>query len=623
MPDDVQPPSDGVVIVDPTEPEGRHLFSVSATLDEARTLKPAPVYISLGLEPSAFPEEVGGYSDDSFSPFGEPKGLFDSALRAPGPSGTGTNLLWLFRGDSFYKYAEASEGTGEEEEISAPVLLADDTGSSFTAGWPGGFGAGIDAVVQGTTDFGGYLWFFQGSQYFRLRLSDDVIDVGPLPIAAGWNGLPDSFASGIDCGLHGVGDFFGYVWLFRGSEYVRYDLNADALDVGPLPIASKWGAGAWPEDFAGGVDFAVYGTGSEAEKVFFVRGDKYIRYNLRTDQVELGPKPLRHRWPLLSRFGRPPQLFLREEYALRSFRGEMGAGPLVDGTSPKVPAHGKTTFFILTKRSETSSTAATTNILESQSSQAIERFSKMTSEGRRTSKDTDAYDYEVDTSYRGDAGVDILTLGFKSSADEKTKGRAQSVRDGFAEATGQVIGDLTNETKTGHKQQVTTADETHVVDVKTETGFIQTIDNSLNPDNLNIELFQLTQEYIVVSSLVNAQLAFHNHDRQESRVVPIREMGSLLDECIADPVARLRIAATIRDVLTNVDDHHGATRSLLIPIDASTEDFRVDPNVRSDFEVLDSQGQVLRTIVVPGIVVHVDRPVVLTPNTEMALVHIP
>jgi hypothetical protein len=623
MPDDPQPASDAVVVVDPARLEEHHLFTVSPTLDESRTLKPAPVYISLGLEPSAFPEELGGFADESVSPFAQPKGVFDSALRAPGPSGSGMNLIWFFRGDSFYVYTEESEANGDEEEIRGPVLLADSTGSSFAGDWPEEFVAGVDAVVQGTAGFGGKLWFFQGSRYFRLKLSDGSVDIAPRPIADGWVGVPEPFASGIDAGLHGVGDFFGIVWLFRGSEYVRYDLEADVMELGPQPIAGNWGGETWPEEFAQGIDFAVYGTGDEAEKVYFVRGDKYIRYNLRTDRVEQGPRPLLRRWPLLSRFSPPPQLFLREKYALRTFRGEMGAGPLVEGTSPKVPAHGKTTFFIITRRSETISTATSSNILESQSDEAVKRFSRMTSDSRTEFSDKDSYDYDVATSFRGRAAVDLLGFSGTTSADQNTKGRAQSVRDGFTEATGGVVNELTNETRASHKQQVTTADEMHVVDVETETGFIQTIDNSQNPDNLNIELFQLTQEYVVVTALVDADLAFHNHDRQESRAVPIREMGSLLADCIVDPAARARIAATVQDVLANVVDHQGATRSLLVPLGPGSEEFRVDPNVRSEFEVLDSQGQVLRTIVVPGIVVHVDRPVVLTPNTEMALVHVP
>ena len=522
MADSVQPAVGDVIKVDPARPEQHHLFHVSPTLDEARAMKPSPVYISLGLDPSAFPAELGGFSDAAASPFAHPKSVFDAAARAPGPSGSGTNMIWFFRGDGFRVYTEGAEG---RDEIGDPVLLADNTGSSFAGDWPSEFSSGVDAVVQGTAGFGGRLWFFKGFRYFRLRLSDGVVDIEPRSIVDGWSGVTEPFASGIDAGLHGVGDAFGFVWLFKGSQYLRYDLKADRVDVTPQPIVGHWGGGTWPAEFADGIDFAYYGTGDKAEKVYFFRGDKYILYSMKTDRVEEGPKSIIRNWALLSRFIPPPQLFLREEYALRTFRGEMGAGPLVEGTSPKVPARGKTTFFILTRRSESISTSTESNILESQSAESVKRFSRMTRRDHTEFQDKDTFDYQLDSSFLGRADIDLILTSGDTHADQNTKTHAQTVRAGFTDAVGEVTNDLTNETDETHRQQVTIADSAHVVDVQTETGFIQTIDNSDNPNNLNIELFQLTQEYIVVTALVDAKLEFHNDDPREVRSVPIRGDG--------------------------------------------------------------------------------------------------
>jgi hypothetical protein len=619
MGEPAQPAVGEVVKVDPAKPEQRHLFHVSPTLDESRVLNPSPVYISLGLEPSVFPAELGGFNSDAESPFARPKSMFDAALRAPGPSGSGTNLIWFFRGDSFRIYKEGPEG---QDELNDPVLLADNTGSSFTGDWPPAFVAGLDAVVQGTGRFEGNVWFFKGSQYFRVRLSDGVVDIDPKPIAEGWNGVTGGFASGIDAGIHGVGEFFGFIWLFKGSQYVRYDLNTEMVDVDPHPILGRWGGDTWPEEFGLGIDFAFYGTGDKAEKIYFFRGDKYILYSLKTDMVEEGPKSILKNWPLLSRFMPPPQLFLREEYELRTFRGEMGAGPLVQGTSPKVPARGKTTFFILTKRSETITKVTETNILESQSDEAVERFSEMTRRHRTESESGDEFDYQLNSSFRGSVDIDLILTSGDTRADLNAKSHAKSVRGGFVEAVGEATNRQSNETHQTHKQQVSIAAETHVVNAEIETGFIQTIDNSDNPNNLNIAIFQLTQEYIVVTSLVDAKLVFHNDDPREARSVPIREMDELLAECIIDEAARKRIAATVTDVLSNIVDHAGKTRSLLIPMSADDARFQVDPALTTAFDLRLSDGT-SRSFVVDGICVNVDRPVVMTPNTELALIDVP
>jgi hypothetical protein len=613
-----------VVKVDPARPEQHHLFHVSPTLDESRVLNPRPVYISLELEPSAFRAELGGFTNEAESPFGRPKSVFDSALRAPNPSGGSvTNLIWFFRGDSFRIYKEGAEG---QDELHEPTQLADNTGSSFTADWPPAFAAGLDAVVQGTGPFQDNIWFFKGPRYFRIRLigGDGAVDINPTPITDGWNGVSGEFATGIDAGIHGVGEFFGFVWLFKGSQYIRYDLNTQKVDVEPHPILGRWGGDTWPEEFRQGIDFAFYGTGDQAEKIYFCRGDKYILYNLRTDRVEEGPTSILKNWPLLSRFIPPPQLFLREEYELRTFRGEMGAGPLVEGTSPKVPARGKTTFFILTKRSETISKATETNILESSSDEAVTRMSEMTRRDETKSESHDDFDldYQLSSSFRGPAALSLILVNSDTSADTNTKSHATDVRGGYVEAVRRATNHLTNETHQTHKQQVSVADESHVVNVEVETGFIQTIDNSDNPNNLNIEMFQLTQEYIAVTSLVDAKLSFHNEDPREARTVPIREMNTLLAECIVDEAARERIAATIADVLANIVDHTGQTRSLLTPTTGADTRVQVDPALTTTFDLKKSDGT-SRSFVVDGIVMNIDRPVVMTPNTELALIDVP
>ncbi len=84
MTDNIQPPVDGLVKVDPARPKQSHLFHVSQTLDESRTLNPSPVYISLGLEPSAFPAELGGFRDGA-SPFAQPKSVSELVFHNDDP----------------------------------------------------------------------------------------------------------------------------------------------------------------------------------------------------------------------------------------------------------------------------------------------------------------------------------------------------------------------------------------------------------------------------------------------------------------------------------------------------------------------------------------------------------
>jgi len=104
------------------------------------------------------------------------------------------------------------------------------------------------------------------------------------------------------------------------------------------------------------------------------------------------------------------------------------------------------------------------------------------------------------------------------------------------------------------------------------------------------------------------------------RVVPIqdRAIAELLNECIMEPRARARLTATLLDVLQNIVDHAGQTRSMIVRDPADPTRFQVDRMLTPTFEAKDSTGQQLRSIVVPGILLNVERPVVLTTSTAMA-----
>lgn len=600
-----QPDSTDVVKIDPANPRQEHFLQFSSTLDESRRLDLRPVYISLGLDPSAFPNKLGGVQNPDQSRFSLPKGVFDKALRG---SEQFTDRIWFFRGDSYLRYLE---GADREDRVEGPLPIAPNWGD-----WPVKFSTGIDAALQGTGAYEGKAWFFKGHEYLRYDIINDRVELGIKPIAGNWRGVSGAFAQGIDAAIHGLGSFFGVCWFFKGGQYLRYNLATDTVEGEPRPILGAWGGDTWPAAFADGVDFAFYGTGSNAEKIYFFRGDKYILYNLKTDRVEEGPTPMIKNWRNLEPFMSPPQLFIVEQYALHTFRGEMGRGSMIEGSDIHLSPGAKTEFFIVTKKRETSTESSSTNILESQSQQTADRFSEAVRKDKSDSGSEEKYGYELGASFHGEAGLTLT--GGEASADLNVKGASQDVRTAFANTVNKQLEKQAAETRDIHKQRVIKAEAEHVINQETETGFRQTIENTSQSATLNCFLLEVTQEYIIVLSLVDAKLAFHNGNPRDSQVVPTRDMAKLLDQCILQPEARARISATVMDVLKNIVDHSGQTRSLIVQAPGDPALFQVDRTLTSKVEVKDTTGQLLRPIVVPGIVLNVQRPVVLTANALMA-----
>ena len=141
----------------------------------------------------------------------------------------------------------------------------------------------FDAIVNWGN---GKAYIFKGEQYIRYDIKADKPDPGyPASIAAGFPGV---FSSGIDAVVEWGN---GKVYFFKGDKYIRYDIKADKADPGyPASIAA-----GFPGVFSSGIDAAVnWGNG----KVYFFKGDQYIRYDIKADKADAGyPQKIAAGWP--------------------------------------------------------------------------------------------------------------------------------------------------------------------------------------------------------------------------------------------------------------------------------------------------------------------------------------
>jgi hypothetical protein len=156
----------------------------------------------------------------------------------------------------------------------------------------------FDAAVEGEGPFAGRGYFFRGSQYLRYDYGDDLPDPGyPRSIAAEWHGLPAGFTAGFDAAFNGQNGFAGKLYFFKGDRYVRYDWATDKTDPGyPKSIAAEWHG--LPANFTTGIDAAVTGKGPFAGKAYLFKGGQYVRYDWATDKTDPGyPKSIAAMWP--------------------------------------------------------------------------------------------------------------------------------------------------------------------------------------------------------------------------------------------------------------------------------------------------------------------------------------
>ena len=174
----------------------------------------------------------------------------------------------------------------------------------ISEGWPGVFTEDIDAVAVWPDDspFKGKAYFFKGDQYTRFDVESSRADPGyPVQIASGnWPGLFDRDIDAVCVWPRGT-QFAGKVFFFRGDEYLRYDVAADRADPGyPAKITDGNWPGLFPE---GSIDAAcAWPEGTPyAGKIYFFSGEDYIQYCSTTDRTDPGyPQRIEGSWSELS-----------------------------------------------------------------------------------------------------------------------------------------------------------------------------------------------------------------------------------------------------------------------------------------------------------------------------------
>ncbi|MET0211291.1 MAG: hemopexin repeat-containing protein [Burkholderiaceae bacterium] len=83
-------------------------------------------------------------------------------------------------------------------------------------------------------------------------------------------------------------------YFFKNGRYVRYNLLSDSVDVGPAAVSTFWPR--LPPFFQERVDAIVnWGNG----KVYFFRDGRYLRYNLPTDRPDFDDASIAVNWPTL------------------------------------------------------------------------------------------------------------------------------------------------------------------------------------------------------------------------------------------------------------------------------------------------------------------------------------
>ncbi|MGX2998737.1 hemopexin repeat-containing protein [Streptomyces sp. JNUCC 64] len=200
------------------------------------------------------------------------------------------STAWFFRpGTSLtYDLVHDTVATGDPRSF----------GDAFPALRDTEFALRLDTVVAvpgSSTD----VWLFSGHRYTRYDTGTHKTVYGPKDIAVGWPALTTtSFTDRVDAAVHDPGDPSGGLFLFRDAEVLYYHLRDDTV-TGPHAIAEHF-PGLAGTSFAHGVSAALTVPGNSGQLWLF-RGDYYVRYDLQTSSLVVGPQHVHEGWEPLRR----------------------------------------------------------------------------------------------------------------------------------------------------------------------------------------------------------------------------------------------------------------------------------------------------------------------------------
>ncbi|KGM28287.1 fucose-binding lectin II [Photorhabdus akhurstii] len=139
----------------------------------------------------------------------------------------------------------------------------------------------IDDVIN----LNGYLYFFKGSQYVKFDIAKAKVIDGPKFIADGWPGLKGTeFENGIDAATEFTTNI---VCFFKDSDCIDYAVNSHTIKRNS--ISDRWGITEKYTAFSTNLDAAVQRIHS---RIDLFKGGNYIRFNLKSNAIDYGPAPI-------------------------------------------------------------------------------------------------------------------------------------------------------------------------------------------------------------------------------------------------------------------------------------------------------------------------------------------
>ncbi|MBS9426363.1 fucose-binding lectin II, partial [Photorhabdus caribbeanensis] len=176
-----------------------------------------------------------------------------------------------------------------------PQINKGDTPQLISKDWPNlpvEFQRHIDDVIN----LNGYLYFFKGSQYLKFDIAKAQVSEGPRHIIEGWPGLRGTeFENGIDAATEFVDTKRDIVCFFKGRDCIDYTVSSHTIS--KKTISERWRATGKYAGFSENLDAVILWKNIAGSLIYLFKDSHYIQYNTQSNTIDIEPRLIQTYWP--------------------------------------------------------------------------------------------------------------------------------------------------------------------------------------------------------------------------------------------------------------------------------------------------------------------------------------
>ncbi|WGD34143.1 hypothetical protein [Olleya sp. YS] len=276
-----------------------------------------------------------------------------------------------------------------------------------------------------------------------------------------------------------------------------------------------------------------------------------------------------------------PEIFLIEEYEIKSVLGDYGAGKVIK-TMNFGPNEERTITVSSYKKRETTKSFSK-NVLDSYSEESAEELESLVeNEGTSNISNTTSLIKSAEVSAEITGGISKNNKA-SASGSASISSSANSAREEMARQLSTAMDKHTAKSSANREMEINST-STETVSEGSEESIVRVLKNP-NFKTLNMVMRQMEQEYITAIILKDVKIGFCNGTKESIRYAKLYELDQLLDDVLVKEECKAKVKCSVITSLMKVRDMAGTVHPFIEEVTENNYKCTTDKDGNTELEV--------------------------------------